>query len=366
MEKTFRTIGIMSGSSMDGIDLALCHFTGQGSRWTYRIEDAQTVHMDEKWRVRLSQLQYQHAQVFVKTDVFFGRYLGELVNDFLQSTGRSADLVASHGHTIFHDPDGWITSQIGCGQTLAETCGLPVVNDFRRMDVAAGGQGAPLVGVGDEILFGDYDFCLNLGGFANISCKVNDRRIAYDISACNILLNRLAREKGLPFDHNGEIAANGSIHYDLLNRLNENPYYEQPGPKSLSREWINKEFWHHVRDFDKVPLEDRMKTLVHHIASQIGRNIEMLSDGNGTGKRVLVSGGGVLNETLLDHIRSSTDADIIIPDAGIVHFKEALIFGLLGVLRVENQLNAFSGYTGAAHDTVSGALHGNFSSLLTQ
>lgn len=364
MEKTYRVVGIMSGSSMDGIDLALCSFTGHDRQWSYQLLDAVTVHMEEKWRVRLSQLQYQHAQVYVKTDVFFGRYLGELVKEFLEDAGTTADFVASHGHTVFHDPDGWVTAQIGCGQTLSATCGLPVVNDFRRYDVANGGQGAPLVGLGDEILFPDADCCLNLGGFSNISCHSGDKKLAYDISPCNIILNRLAREKGLAYDDGGAIAAEGEIIYPLLNRLDSIPYYSQSGPKSLSREWINREFWHHVRDFDDERLEDRMKTLVAHIGNQIGKNIEALSDGNGTGKKVLVTGGGALNETLLDHIRAATDADIEVPDAGLLHFKEALIFGLLGVLRIENTFNTASAYTGAKRDSIGGALHGNFSGLL--
>jgi anhydro-N-acetylmuramic acid kinase len=364
MEKTYWVVGIMSGTSMDGIDLALCSFTGHGRQWSYQLHDAVTVHMEEKWRVRLSQLQYQHAQVYVKTDVFFGRYLGELVKEFLDDAGTTADFVASHGHTVFHDPDGWVTAQIGCGQTLSATCGLPVVNDFRRFDVANGGQGAPLVGLGDEILFPGYDACLNLGGFSNISYHGDNKRMAYDISPCNIILNRLAREKGLAYDEGGAIAAEGQIIYPLLNRLDSIPYYQLKGAKSLSREWINREFWHHVRDFDDESLEDRMKTLVAHIGNQIGSNIETLANGNGTDLKVLVTGGGALNETLLDHIRAATDADIEVPDAGLLHFKEALIFGLLGVLRIENSFNTASAYTGASRDSIGGALHGNFSGLL--
>jgi anhydro-N-acetylmuramic acid kinase len=364
MERTFRVVGIMSGTSMDGVDLALCHLAGNGDAWTYRIEAAETIPYEEKWRVRLSQLQYQSALLYAKTDVFYGRYLGELVKQFLLKHGAQADLVASHGHTVFHDPDGWITAQIGCGQTLSAFCGLPVVSDFRRMDVAGGGQGAPLAGIGDELLFSDYDFCLNLGGFCNISGTYGNTRVAYDIAPCNIVLNRLAREAGQKYDEGGAIAAQGSIHYELQNRLEDIEYYHRPFPKSLSREWINKEFWHIVRDYDGLPTADRMKTLVNHIAGQISRNIEALCDGASEGKRVLVTGGGAFNHTLIEFLRSETDAEIVVPDSHLVNFKEALIFALLGAMRLCNLNNVRGEYTGARQDQCTGALHGDFSNLI--
>ncbi|MBU6324046.1 MAG: anhydro-N-acetylmuramic acid kinase [Bacteroidetes bacterium] len=364
MERTFRVVGIMSGTSMDGVDLALCLLNGTGNGWTYRIEAAETIPYDEKWRVRLSQLQYQSSLLYAKTDVFYGRYLGELVKNFLLKHGARADLVASHGHTVFHDPDGWFTAQVGCGQTLSAYCGLPVVSDFRRMDVAAGGQGAPLAGIGDALLFADYDFCLNLGGFCNISGTYGGSKVAYDIAPCNIILNRLAREAGQKYDEGGTIAAQGSIHYELQNRLEDIDYYHRPFPKSLSREWINKEFWHIVRDYDGLPLADRMKTLVNHIAGQISRNIDALCDGASEGKRVLVTGGGAFNHTLIEFLQSETDAEIVVPDSNLVNFKEALIFALLGALRVCNLNTTRGEYTGASHDSCTGALHGDFSNII--
>lgn len=354
----------MSGTSMDGIDLCLADIKEESGDWNYQIQAAKTVAFDEKWRVRLSQLRYQNSEVFVKTDVFFGRYLGELVKEFLSETGETAELIASHGHTVFHDPDGWVTCQAGDGATLSAVAGLPVVSDFRRTDVALGGQGAPLVGMGDSLFFGEYDLCLNLGGFSNISAVQNGQRIAFDIAPCNIILNRLAREVGKKYDEGGEIAESGSIIYPLLNELNDIPYYHSSYPKSLGREWINKEFWYIVRNYDNEPVADKMKTLVMHIAQQVAKAVDALAGQNGAGKRMLVTGGGAHNLTLIDYMKSETEASIEIPDAQLVDYKEALVFGLLGAMRVKNINNTQHSATGASASCVAGALNGNFSNLI--
>jgi anhydro-N-acetylmuramic acid kinase len=359
-----KVLGIMSGTSMDGADLALCHVHHDGVEWKAEVLKAVTYNYDEKWRVRLSQLRYQYAEIYVKTDIFYGRYLGELVNRFCQETGEKPDLVASHGHTIFHQPDVKMTSQIGDGATLNAVCGIPVVSNFRRADVALGGQGAPLAGLGDELLFPDYDVCLNLGGFSNISADMAGRRIAFDVSPCNIVLNRVARELGHAYDSEGQIAESGEIIYPMLKRLNEIQFYSQSGPKSLGREWINKEFWHVVRDFDQEPAADRMKTLVVHIAQQVAASIKNVRNGNEAGSKVLATGGGAHNLCLIDHLKNETDAEIIVPDKGIVDYKEALIFALLGAMRVKNATNTLHTATGARKAWVSGSLDGDFSNLI--
>ncbi len=359
-----KVIGIMSGTSMDGTDVALCEIQKTETGWIAPIIAAKTYPMNETWRVRLSQLKYQHSENFVKTDVFYGRYLGELVADFLNETNQTADLVASHGHTIYHNPAGRITCQIGDGATLAATSGLPVVSNFRRADVALGGQGAPLAGIGDQELYAQYDACINLGGFCNISAVQNGQRSAWDIGPCNIVLNRLARERNLKYDAYGAIAAEGQIDFELLEALNEIEYYHQQGSKSLGREWINQGFWHVVRDFEDMPLEDRMRTLVVHIAFQIARAIDTSLGNNGDGKKILVSGGGVYNKTLMEFVNQETDAEIIIPADDEVNFKEAQIFALLGAMRVHNITNTSPSQTGASRATVSGSLDGDFSRIL--
>lgn len=359
-----KVLGIMSGSSMDGVDLALCDVQVSGTGCDAKIIKGITVPYNETWRVRLSQLRYQNAELFAKTDVFYGRYLGELVAAFQKETGLEVDLVASHGHTIFHQPHGWLTSQIGDGATLSAFAGLPVVSNFRRADVALGGEGAPLVAIGDEMLFNDYDFCLNLGGFCNISTLHEGRRIAFDISPCNIVLNRLAREVNQAYDKDGALAEQGSVIYPLLNALNEVPYYGKSYPKSLGREWINKNFWHLVRDFDDSPVTDRMKTLVMHIAMQVKRSISSLTDKPLEECKVLVTGGGAMNACLVDYLKSETECEIVVPDAQLVNYKEALIFALLGAMRVKNVANVLCSATGASGNHVAGSLDGDFSKLV--
>ncbi len=360
-----KVIGIMSGTSMDGVDLALCdiQFSENPSA---EILHAVTVPYEEKWRVRLSQLRYQSAEVYAKTDIFYGRFLGEQVKHYLRKWNEHADLICSHGHTIFHDPEHWLTAQMGDGETLSAIAEIPAITNFRRADVAIGGQGAPLAGLGDEWLFPEYDYCLNLGGFSNISAKIHQQRIAFDISPCNIILNRVAREGGMAFDEDGKIAENGSIDYELLKQLNAVPYYQRPYPKSLGREWINKEFWHIVRDYDNLPVESRMKTLVEHISEQIGQSIHQMDQNHGSGKKVLVTGGGAHNPVLIDHIKTHTDAEIIVPENILIDYKEALIFAFLGVLRLNNLPTSISTSTGASRDLVTGSLHGNFSSLINK
>ncbi|MFZ9755628.1 MAG: anhydro-N-acetylmuramic acid kinase [Bacteroidia bacterium] len=362
-----KVLGIMSGTSMDGVDLALCDIQQNEGSWKADIIKAVTIPYNETWRVRLSQLRYQYGEVLTKTDVFYGRYLGDLARVFRESSGLEIDLVASHGHTIFHNPQkGW-TTQIGDGATLSHFAQRPVVSNFRRADVAAGGQGAPLVAIGDQLLFNDYHFCLNLGGFSNISACVNGRRVAFDVSPCNIVLNRLARERGLSFDEGGALAELGQVIYPLLEQLNEIDFYHQAYPKSLGREWINKQFWHVVREFDDQPVEDRMKTLVMHAAVQVARAVEQLQQDGvcepGRG-RMLVTGGGAYNQVLMDFLRSECPCDIEIPDSNLIEYKEALIFALLGAMRVSNVSNVLASATGASADVIGGSLDGDFSALL--
>jgi len=359
MEK-LNILGIMSGSSMDGVDLVLCEIGYEDDRYIYNILKGETYDYDDKWRLRLSKLRTQNAMAYAKTDVFYAHYLASLVEDFKSNTDLKIDLIASHGHTIFHNPEQKLTAQVGDGSTLAALTEIPVVSDFRRGDVAIGGEGAPLVGIGDEHLFREFDFCLNLGGFANISTHKENERIAFDIAACNILTNRLARDLELSYDNRGEIASKGAINYDMLNELNNVDFYRIEGPKSLNRDWISKELWPVVKEFRDLPLEDRMKTIVDHIAFQVGKAVEKLSDGNSDGKRLYVTGGGAFNDTLIDHIKSHTEAEVIVPEEDIVNYKEAVIFAFLGYLRMNNVENTAAAATGASRNLVSGALSGKF------
>ncbi len=346
---------------MDGIDLAYCEIKHEAGNWSYAIITAETIPYNEKWRIRLSQLRKQDALTFVKTDTFYGHYLGQLVNAFLEKHDLTVDFISSHGHTIFHQPDQGYTAQIGSGAALYAETGLPVVNDFRTVDVGYYGQGAPLVPVGDKLLFADYDYCLNLGGFANISLDHDQQRIAFDIAPCNIPLNRIARNLGQDYDEGGAIAATGSINYQLLEELNALPYYQEMGPKSLGREWINSTFWPVVRNYERngVSQEDIMKTLADHIAGQIADAVEHYADGDAGSKRVLVTGGGAYNLTLIDHLRTHCEAQFIVPEeTKLVDYKEALLFAFLGVLRIRGEENTWSSVTGAKKNSIGGAIWG--------
>lgn len=361
--KIYNVIGVMSGTSMDGIDFVHCSLNENNEKWNYTINASKTIDYDEKWRLRLSKLRSQSAYNFVRTDRYYGEYIGQLVNQFLKETNLTADLISSHGHTIFHQPENNLTTQIGDGNAISAITGIPSVTNFRAMDVILGGQGAPLVGIGDNLLFEEYDMCLNIGGFANISAKVDGKMVAYDICPANILLNRIAREFDLEFDEDGKIAETGKIDYDLLADLNNIEYYNQAYPKSLGREWINQNFWAIVRE-SKIEKQDKMKTLVDHIAGQIGQNIDMLAGDDASKIKVLATGGGVLNPVLIDYIKSNTDADIVIPDSELINYKEALVFALMGVLRIQNKVNVLAAFTGADSGSVSGSLHGDFSKLI--
>ena len=349
----------MSGSSMDGVDIACCEFEYLAEKWDWKIIAATTIPYTEQWRVRLAYLNQQTAENFHKTHVFYGHYLGMLVKDFLAAHQLMVDFVASHGHTIFHRPELGYTAQIGDGAALSAICGLPVVSDFRSMDLALRGQGAPLVPVGDVLLFGDYDACLNLGGISNISYQQDGKLIAYDISPCNIVLNRVARWLGMPYDAEGQLASSAEVDPDLLGELSELPYYSYQGAKSLGREWINEEFWPIVKMYADVSEAEKMATLNLHIAKQIANVVNKLGL-----NRVLVTGGGAFNKTLLANLGSNSKAQFEVPQTELVNFKEALIFAFLGVLRIRNQENVLSSVTGAKHNHVAGALYGNFNSFI--
>jgi anhydro-N-acetylmuramic acid kinase len=361
--RTYKVVGVMSGTSMDGIDLAHCELSkNDAGEWSYTINASTTISYDDTWRLRLSKLRNQNALNVHKSDRYYGEYIGGLINSFLLENGLEADLIGSHGHTIFHQPEQNITYQIGSGSAISAVTGIPVVSNFRAIDVSKNGEGAPISGIGDNILFGEYDLCLNLGGFANLSTTVDGEPIAYDVCPCNILLNRIAREFGKEYDEDGKIAEQGHIDYDLLGDLNNIEYYDLPYPKSLGREWINQNFWFRVRE-SRAGKEDRMKTLCDHIGEQIGNNIESLLEDSSSSK-VLVTGGGAFNSVLVDHLRTHTDAEIVIPEKELISYKEALIFALMAVMRVNNEPNILKTYTGANSDSIAGELSGDFSKLL--
>ncbi len=349
--KIYKVVGMMSGTSLDGVDVVYCIFKRSNNKWSYEIVDAENYQYTDYWRQRLENLSTKDAFTFVKTNVEYGHFLGRLAKDFISKNNIKPDIIASHGHTIFHQPDKKMTSQIGHGASIAAETGMAVVSDFRSLDLAFGGQGAPLVPIGDKMLFPEFVFCLNLGGFANISYDFNNKRIAYDICPCNIILNFLADELGYDCDYDGKIAASGNIDGMLLKELNELEYYHNKPPKSLGKEWFIKKFIPIIKRYD-IPVKDKLRTVSEHIAIQISYAAKIYDS-----KKMLVTGGGAFNKFLLQRIMSNTNHQIIIPDDKIINYKEALIFAFLGVLRIRKEVNCLKSVTGAKRDNVGGAVY---------
>lgn len=353
----------MSGTSLDGIDLALCDIDEKG----YKVLAAETVPYYEEWRQRLSTLENATALEYALANVELGHHFGKVINRFLKGKERP-EAIASHGHTIFHQPHLGLTTQIGDGDAIAAETGLPVVFNFRTLDVALGGQGAPLVPIGDELLFGQYDACLNLGGIANISYKGKGesgkreddvRRVAYDICPCNMALNRLAAMLGYPYDKGGINARGGQVQTCLLHALDALEYYAATGPKSLGKEWFVGQFWPVVKEFIGVvpslsTVRDALATVSAHIAMQIGRVLEAQKIGT-----LLVTGGGAWNSYLIEQIGEySPSVQVTVPDELIVNYKEALVFALLGYLRLNGKVNTLASVTGAKYDSIGGNIAG--------
>jgi anhydro-N-acetylmuramic acid kinase len=349
--KFHKVVGMMSGTSLDGIDLILCRFYKAGQQWKYRIIAAETYEYPTEWKKKLNDAANLDADSFLLLHQEYGSYVGDLVNQFLIEHDLTADLIAAHGHTIFHQPGRGFTFQLGSGATLASRCKLDTVSDFRTLDVALGGQGAPLVPLGDELLFGNFKFCLNLGGFANISNQIDGIRIACDICPVNMVANELASRKNLEFDKDGMLGSKGSIVPELVEVLNNLDFYSRPAPKSLGREWVET-FVFPLLDKYPVSVEDLLRSVYEHMAIQISRYINECDPGD-----VLVTGGGAFNTFLMRLIREKSKSMLIVPDIQLVKFKEALIFAFLGLRRYRNEINCLSSVTGASRNSSSGIVN---------
>jgi anhydro-N-acetylmuramic acid kinase len=348
----YKVVGVMSGTSLDGVDLAHCILTLENKTWHYDITHAETIPYDKKWLTRLTHLHTQPAFVYPKTDAFYGKYLGQLVREFMNRHNLQPDLISSHGHTIFHQPQNGFTAQIGNGANIYAETGIKTVCDFRTVDVALGGQGAPLVPVGDALLFADYDACLNLGGFCNISYNDAQKRVAFDIGPCNIVMNPLAESLNLPYDDRGMIARSGTVDASLLEELDSLEYYKITHAKSLGIEWVQQVFWPVVKKYE-IGIEDLMATINRHIAGQVAAVITRQRF-----KTVLVTGGGAYNNMLTDNIGHTSGITITKPSELIIEYKEALIFAFLGALRLRNETNALGSVTGARTDSTGGCIYG--------
>lgn len=344
----------MSGTSLDGVDLAYTEFIFDEGKWSFNLLEAKSYYYSDAWRDKLNQAMQLDAVGIHLLDIELGEYFASLINIFRKEKNiNQLDFISSHGHTIFHQPEKKLSLQIGAGQILATQCGIDVVCDFRKQDVAIGGQGAPLVPIGDKLLFENYTYCLNIGGIANVSFEQNEKRIAFDICPANMVLNHYAELMKINFDEDGKIAASGKLNLELLNQLNELEYYKIPAPKSLGKEWIYAEVIP-LLDSYKISIEDKINTFCEHIAIQIASitNYQLPT----TNYQILITGGGAYHQYLISRIKHYTSAEIIIPSKEIIEFKEAIIFAFLGVLFMRNENNCLGSVTGAERDHCSGVM----------
>ena len=348
-QSNFNILALMSGTSLDGMDIIYVEFK-YNEGWSFHIHNAETVPYPTHWKKDLSRLVTMSIDELKILDIKYSEYLADVIADYINRNNIEAiDFIASHGHTALHQPQNGLTYQIGNLPALANKLNLKVICDFRVQDVTLGGQGAPLVPIGDRLLFNNYDYCLNLGGFANISFESNSERIAFDICPVNIVLNHYVSKLDLDYDDKGLLASTGRINEELLSQLNALQFYSEQAPKSLGLEWVELNILPLIDSY-KLDIKDVLRTFVEHVAIQISKIIE------GGNSKVLITGGGVYNEFLIKRIDSFSKAEIVIPENEIVEFKEALIFGLLGVLKEREEVNCLKSVTGAKRDHSSGVI----------
>lgn len=350
-KNSYTVVGVMSGTSLDGIDLALLHFHFDGEKWTFEIGVAETISYDDYWLVELKNAVNYSDEKLIKLNQDYTQLLGEIIFEFIEKHQlKNIDAVCSHGHTILHQPQNGFTLQIGNLPEIAAICQQNVVCDFRIQDVQLGGQGAPLVPIGDRMLFSDFDYCLNLGGFSNISFEQDGNRIAFDISPVNTVLNFYASQLGFDYDDRGTIANSGKLHSALFNALNNLDFYQKPFPKSLGFEYVKEVVLPLIESYS-MTTEDKMRTFVEHVAFQIGNALPIKKG------KILITGGGAYNNFLIERTQFYLPKmAITIPEPKILEFKEALIFGFLGVLKLRNEINVLSTVTGAEKNHSSGVI----------
>ncbi|KJS07167.1 MAG: hypothetical protein VR77_01995 [Flavobacteriales bacterium BRH_c54] len=354
MKENYHAIGLMSGTSLDGLDMVEVTFNySTENQWDFTILNTKTLAYKSELKEQLIQSKQLSGEELMLLNNRLGSFFSIAINDFIiekKIPKTAIDFIASHGHTVFHQPNKNFTLQIGNGAEIAAKTGINVICDFRSTDVALGGQGAPLVPIGDQILFNNYDICLNLGGIVNLSFSQKQRIIAYDVAPCNIVLNALAQQLGAEYDESGNFARQGNINQELLSELNAFTFYAQETPKSLGIEWIENHIFP-LLEKSSLSIQDQLCTFVEHISHQLKAAFPTES------KTVLVTGGGAWNTFLVERIAQVSNKTIIVPDEKIVNYKEAIIFAFLGVLRMRNEVNCLQSVTGATKDNIGGAIY---------
>ncbi|HLO73859.1 MAG TPA: anhydro-N-acetylmuramic acid kinase [Flavobacterium sp.] len=349
-KENYNVIGVMSGTSLDGVDLAYIKFN-YSERWTFEIYQSETVSYSDVWLTKLKNAIHFDTSELEELNVSYTKLLASIISEFISKHQLTKiDAVCSHGHTILHQPQNGFTLQIGNLPIIQNLVNQTIVCDFRVQDVKLGGQGAPLVPIGDELLFSEYNYCLNLGGFSNVSFSENGKRIAFDISPANTVLNYYANELGFQYDDAGKLAKSGSLNQDLLKKLNDLEFYTLPYPKSLGMEFVNAKIFPLINSYP-IDVKDKLRTFVEHIAVQIAKIC------NKPNAKLFITGGGAYNRFLIEILRNYLPTtELVIPDDKTIQFKEALIFGFLGVLRLRDEINVLSSVTGAKKDHSSGII----------
>lgn len=355
----YRAIGVMSGSSLDGLDIAFTELTETGGQWNYEIIATRCLPYTDEWKNRLLTAVDLSALNYQLLHTAYGHYIGNAINEFItiNNLQHCVNLIASHGHTTFHLPHKKMTAQLGEGAAIAAVTKLPVVSDLRNMDVAFGGQGAPIVPIGENFLLGDYNYLLNIGGIANISLNNEGNYKAFDICTANRILNMLVAQKRLAYDDGGNIASTGKVNINLLQQLNQLDFYSQPAPKSLSNSF-GTTIVYPIIESAHLSVEDALRTYTEHIALQV-KAVIVNNESKGSDKKMLVTGGGAFNTFLIKRIAdllNENGIEIVVPDEQLVQYKEALIMALMGVLRWREEANVLSSVTGAQQNSIGGAL----------
>jgi anhydro-N-acetylmuramic acid kinase len=357
----YNVIGLMSGSSLDGLDIAFVHFEETAGKWDFEIQESTCIPYSTEWKKNLAAPGSLTAKEYMLLHTAYGNYLGSCVNHFLEEKNLSfrVQLIASHGHTAFHLPSQHMTAQLGDGAAIAATTGIRTITDFRSVDVALGGQGAPVVPIGEKILFPEFDFFLNIGGIANLSAN-GSSFIGFDVCPANRILNILAAKTEKGFDENGNLASKGRVDENLLNRLNAQAYYQLPYPKSLSNEFGLNEILPIIVN-ENLTMQDALRTYVQHIVGQIVKSLVNLKKGM-AGKdnlRLLITGGGAHNRFLIEKLKNemiATGIYAVVPTDDLVDYKEAMIIALMGALRWREDINVLHSVTGASKDSINGAV----------
>ncbi len=343
-------LGVMSGSSLDGLDVSCCTYRKEGEKWGFQFIAGETFKFPDGIMRELLRVRSLSGLQLTELDKVLGKWIGKSCKAFIDSKNLKPELIGSHGHTVFHDVSKGLTLQIGNGYEISLETGVPVYSDFRMKDILLGGQGAPLVPIGDYHLFEHYDACLNLGGIANISIKRDNTIYAYDVAPCNQVLNKIVEPLNVEFDDAGKLARTGKVSQSWIEELSSNKFYDLPFPKSISNEWVAKEV---ISSIPTMDLVDALHTFNHFIASTITHDLNKFGIDN-----VLITGGGAYNKFLIELMKEMVPSmDLDVPDPYLIDFKEAIVIGLMGILRHRGEINVLSSVTGASRDSCSGALY---------